>query len=60
MLNKSNLSRLRIFLFLVPIAAGRRDLLRGGKIGKRDNWRGLETLRDFPDFKRWWHRQGKF
>jgi hypothetical protein len=51
--------RSRIVL-LVAIAAPRSGSLRGGKIGKRDRWYGLETLNDFSDFRRWWHRQGKF
>jgi hypothetical protein len=32
---------------------------RGGKIRRRDRWFGLETTRDFAQFKRWWHRSGK-
>ena len=51
--------RFRTVLFLVSIAAAGRDLLRGGKASKRDTWYGLETLADFSDFKRWWHRRGK-
>ncbi len=43
----------------VLLAAAPGGRLRGGKIGRRDRWYGLEARDDFPDFKRWWHRQGK-
>ena len=32
---------------------------RGGKLGRRDSWYGLEDKEDFPAFRHWWHRVGK-
>jgi hypothetical protein len=42
------------------MTSSRRDHLRGGKIRRRDRWYGLEERDDFPEFRRWWHRQGKY
>lgn len=33
--------------------------MRGGRIGRRDRWFGLEDKVDFAHFRRWWHREGK-
>lgn len=37
----------------------RRDRLRGGRIGRRDRWYGLDGHDDFANFRQWWHRRGK-
>ena len=40
------------------MAANRDGVFRGGQQGDRDRWFGLERREGFPDFKRWWHREG--
>jgi len=47
-------------LILILLAAGDSSQFRGGKKRRRDTWFGLETKENFTDFKRWWHRKGKF
>jgi hypothetical protein len=49
-----------LILILVLQAAGGSRQLRGGKKKKRDKWFGFENKPDFEDFRRWWHRVGKF
>ena len=42
------------------VAEGDRRRLKGGRITSRDHWYGLQDRPDFPDFRQWWHRVGKF
>ena len=42
------------------MAEEERPKLKGGRMLARDQWYGLEVRADFAQFRRWWHRVGKF